>query len=34
MKLEKQLAPGSIRKRKGALPDVFDWVARSPGVLR
>ena len=29
MKLEKQLAPGTIRKRKGALSDVFDWVGRA-----
>ena len=29
MKLEKQLAPGTIRKRKGALSDVFDWVVRA-----
>jgi integrase len=29
MKLEKQLAPGTIRKRKGGLSDVFDWVARA-----
>lgn len=29
MKLDKQMAPGSIRKRKGALSDVFDWVVRA-----
>lgn len=29
MKLEKQLAPGTIRKRKGGLSDVFDWVVRA-----
>lgn len=29
MKLEKQLAPGTIRKRKGALSDVFDGVVRA-----
>ena len=29
MKLKKQLAPGTIRKRKGALSDVFDWVVRA-----
>jgi hypothetical protein len=29
MKLEKQLAPGTIRKRRGALSDVFDWVVRA-----
>lgn len=29
MKLERQLAPGTIRKRKGGLSDVFDWVARA-----
>jgi integrase len=34
MKLEKQLAPGTIRKRKGGLSDVFDWVVRAhPGCL-
>jgi hypothetical protein len=29
MKLEKKLAPGTIRKRKGRLSDVFDWVVRA-----
>jgi integrase len=29
MKLEKKLAPGTIRKRKGGLLDVFDWVVRA-----
>src|SRR5262249_4456948 len=29
MKLEKQLAPGTIRKHKGALSNVFDWVVRA-----
>jgi integrase len=29
MKLEKQLAPGTIRKRKGGLSGVFDWVVRA-----
>ena len=29
MKREKQLAPGTIRKHKGALSRVFDWVVRA-----
>jgi hypothetical protein len=29
MKLEKRLAPGSIRKRKGGLSNVFDWIVRA-----
>jgi integrase len=29
MKLEKRLAPGSIRKRKGALSNVFDLIVRA-----
>jgi integrase len=29
MKLEKHLAPGTIRKHKGALSNVFDWVVRA-----
>src|ERR1700730_4949882 len=29
LKLEKRLAPGSIRKRKGALSNVFDWIVRA-----
>ena len=29
MKLEKQLVPGTIRKHKGALSNVFDWVVRA-----
>ena len=29
MKLEKQLAPGTIRKQKGALSNVFDWMVRA-----
>ena len=29
MKLERQLAPGTIRKRKGGLSDVFEWVVRA-----
>lgn len=29
MKLQKQLAPGTIRKKKGALSRVFDWLVRA-----
>jgi hypothetical protein len=29
MKLEKHLAPGTVRKQKGALSNVFDWVVRA-----